>query len=154
MIDHNTLPYIDLGASTEVLREYAKEHFGKVIHPSAKPETVVDRFASIYFEETGVELAPVEQPAGDGDGDPKEDEPERKPIAATILVHDDEKDPSPICGSVQYQAYRIKRNTNVRVSMPILETLKNAKKTVYDPETMVAKEVAVYPFSIVQYHYE
>ena len=39
-IDAAALPYIDLGASEEVLRAYALDHFGKKIHPNAKGQTV------------------------------------------------------------------------------------------------------------------
>jgi hypothetical protein len=161
-IDAAALPYIDLGASEEVLRAYALDHFGKKIHPNAKGQTVVDRFAAIYEEETGVKLQPVENDFGEDDGDDTDvaattdqenKPPERKPIAATIIVQEDEKDPAPICGSVNFVAYRIMRNVEVRVSMPILNSLRNAKKTVYNPKTMESKEVLAYPFSVVQYHY-
>lgn len=163
--DISTLPYIDLGASEEALRAYALDHFGKKIHPNAKGKTIVDRFAAIYEEETGVRLQPVEDPDNGEEGDDDEDvaaagaatskKPvERKPIAATIIVQEDEKDPSPICGSVNFVAYRIMRNVEVRVSMPILNSLRNAKKTVYNTKTMESKEVLAYPFSIVEYHYD
>lgn len=159
MIDTASLPYIDLGAPADVLRQYALEHLGRKISPVAKDETVVDRFAAIYEEETGIRLQPVE-PMKDDDDEDEEEKPAAekkpaapKPIAATIIVQDDEKDPGAICGSVNFRAYRIKRNIEVRVSMAILESLRNAKKTVYDPKTMISKEVLSYPFSIVQLHY-
>jgi hypothetical protein len=159
MIDKETLPYIDLGASAEALRQYALDHFGKKISPIAKEDTIRDRFAAIYEEETGIKLQPVE--SLNDEEDEKEDEVKAesakpappKPIAATIIVQDDEKDPGAICGSVNFVAYRIMRNTEVRVSMMILESLRNAKKTVYDPALKSSKEVQAYPFSVVQYHF-
>lgn len=163
MIDANTLPYIDLGAPADILRQYSMEQFGKKISATAKDETVVERFKAIYLEETGIELtvmpgsgAPEFDDEDEGDTPPAaapQVAKKRLPIAATIIVHEDEKDPSPICGSVNFVAYRIKRNTEARVSMKILQSLKNAKKTVYDPETMESKEVLQYPFSIVEYHF-
>ncbi len=158
-IDTSTLPYIDLGASADVLRQYALDHLGKKISVNAKDETVIDRFAAIYEEETGVKLQRVD-PIKD-DEDEEDEKPAEtpakpagpKPIAATIIVQDDEKDPGAICGSVNFVAYRIMRNVEVRVSIPILESLRNAKKTIYDPKTMTSKEVLAYPFSVVQFHF-
>lgn len=161
MIDKSTLPYIDLGQDAETLRKYALEHFGKKISAIAKDETVVDRFQAIYEEETGVKLAPVDKTLGDDDDDDDEEKvaeqskaAKPQPIAVTIIVQDDENDPGAICGSVNFVAYRIQRNKEARVSMPILESLRNAKKMVYNPDTMEGKEVIAYPFSIVEYHFE
>jgi hypothetical protein len=140
------LPFIDINSSPEVLRAYALEHFGKKISGAAREDTVRDRFAAIYFEETGKQLVPEVEEAPQ----PKK----REPVAATIIVQDDPNDPSPVCGAVNFVAYRIKRNTEVRVSMPILRSLQCAVKTVYNPDTMEPREALQYPFSILEYHYE
>jgi hypothetical protein len=164
MIEPTNLPYIDLGAGADALRKFALEYFGKKISHQAKDETVIDRFREIYKEETGVTLADVE-PDLDEDDDQdegvegaegtivEETKPKPKPVAVTINVQEDEKDTQPIVGSVQFVPYRIMRNVNVRVSMPILTSLQNAMKTVYDPKTMESREVPMYPFSIVEYHF-
>jgi len=158
MTDNNALPYVDLAFDAEALRQYTKDNFGKKIASNAKPETVVDRFREIYKEETGITLADIGP-----DIDPEEEESAAveqetdkapKPIAVTINVQDDEKDPQPIVGSVQFVPYRIVRNVDVRVSIPILVSLQNAMKTVYNPKTMEAKDVPMYPFSIVEYHFK
>ena len=156
MTENKALPYVDLAFDAEALRQYSKDNFGKKIAPNAKPETVVDRFREIYKEETGVTLADIGP-----DVDPEEEEEEEapkdeapKPIAVTINVQDDEKDTQPIVGSVQFVPYRIVRNVNVRVSIPILVSLQNAMKTVYNPKTMEAKDVPMYPLSIVEYHFQ
>jgi hypothetical protein len=156
MIDTSTIPYIDLACGADTLREYALNNFGKKISPQAKDETVIDRFREIYKEETGITLADIKT-----DAEEEEDLPEKnpsgvekpKPIAVTINVQEDEKDTQPICGSVQFVPYRIVRNVNVKVSIPILVSLQNAMKTIFNPKTMEAKEVPMYPFSIVEYHF-
>jgi len=172
-MDTRTLPYIDLGADKDILRQYALEHFGKKISAIAKDETVVDRFQAIYEEETGVKLAPVDKTLNDDDEPDTDGEDieavaetkpkaksakakpvKRYPIAATIIVQDDPADPSDVKVGAQFVAYLIKRNVEVRVPMSVLESLKDAKQTHYDPKTMESKDVLSYPFSIVQYHYE
>lgn len=158
MIEPSILPYIDLGCGADTLRKYSMEHFGKKISAQAKDETVIDRFREIYKEETGVTLASIDDvPDPDEDEETEDQEKAKddkpKPIAVTINVQDDEKDPQPITGSVQFVPYRIVRNVNVRVSLPILHSLQNAMKTVYNPLTMESKEVPMYPFSIVEYHF-
>lgn len=157
MIDASTLPYVDLGNSPDALKEYAKTNFGKVISPLAKDDTVKDRFAAIYFEETGVKLAPVDiAPEEPDDEDEKSVTPavKREPIAYTIVVQDDPLDTGAICGSVNFIAYRIQRNVEVKVSKLIYESLKNAVRTIYDPVTLEPKDIPYYPFSVVQVHYE
>ena len=156
MTGNSELPYIDLGCGADMLRQYALDHFGKKISPQAKEETVIDRFREIYKDETGVTLADI----ADVPEDKEEDETEAaaeiekpKPIAVTINIQDDEKDTQPIVGSVQFVPYRIVRNTKVRVSIPILTSLQNAMRTIYNPKTMEAKEVPMYPFSIVEFHF-
>lgn len=157
MIETSSLPYIDLGCGSEALRKYALEQFGKKISVQAKDATVIDRFREIYKEETGVTLADIpDENDEDEETDEvteEEEEIKPKPIAVTINVQDDEQDPHPIVGSVQFVPYRIVRNVNVRVSIAILTSLQNAMKTVYNPQTMESKEVPMYPFSIVEYHF-
>lgn len=164
MKDVTALPYIDLGQPADVLRQYAKDNFGKVISPIAKEETVIDRFQSIYEEETGIKLQPVAKVDLDEDDDEvvqekatpknkaKAEKP--KPIAATIIVQDDPTDPMPITGGANFLSFRIMRNVEVKVSMAIVNALSDAKKTLYEPKTMIAKEVLLYPFSIIKYHFE
>ncbi len=145
-------PHIDLTATPDALRQYAQEYFGKKISTQAKDDTVRERFAQIYLEETGITLEGVDQQEKKS-GTQAEPEVKRKPKFATIIIQDDEKDPSPVTGSVQFVAYRIKRNVEVKVRWAIVESLKNAVRTVYDPETMAPKDVTGYPFSIVELHY-
>lgn len=163
MIEPSKLPYIDLGCDAEILKQYALDHFGKKISAQAKDETVVSRFKAIYFEETGVTLAEIADVSDPDEDDADEDTDETttpakdkkpQPIAVTIIVQDDEKDPHPIVGGVQFVPYRIVRNVEVRVSIPQLTSLRNAMKTVYNPETMEPKQVPMYPFSIVDHHFE
>lgn len=165
MKDATALPYIDLGQPADILRQYAKDNFGKVISPIAKDETVIDRFQSIYEEETGIKLQPVAKVDIDENEDdalvPEKATPKAKtkaekpkPIAATIIIQDDPTDPMPITGGANFLSYRIKRNEEVRVSMAIINSLSDAKKTLYDPKTMASKEVLLYPFSIIKYHFE
>ncbi len=155
MTENKPLPHIDLTAAPEALRQYAMEHLGAKIAANAKDETVRDRFKDIYFKETGIELAPIDEPEKKPAKKSAEKVAEKpQPIAVTINVQDDPLDPSPICGAVNFKSYRIMRNTDVRVSLPILESLRNAKRTIYDPENMNPKEVPMYPFSIVEHHFE
>lgn len=159
MIDIQSLPYIDLGADPEILRKYAKDHFGKVIHPNAKGDTVVARFKEIYLEETGVSLADIDPEATDNDTDDDPDDAtkaqqERVPKFVTINIQDDEKDPSPVVGSVNFRAFRIVRNTDVKVSYAIFVALKNAIRDVLNEKGEVVKQVPYYTFSVVDKHYE
>lgn len=148
------LPHIDLTAAPEALRQYAQDHFGKKISAQAKDETVVERFAQIYFEETGITLEGAD-PQGKKDAPPAKKDPDikKEPTHATIIVQDDDKDPGAICGSVDFVPYRIVRNVEVKVSNKILNSLRTAMKTIYDPETMAPKDILAYPFSIVELHY-
>jgi hypothetical protein len=143
------LPYVDLGCSADTLRKYCQDHFGKKISTNAKDETVVERFAQIYLEETGIALTPVTDSKDDD-----EEKTARQPTHATIVVQDDERDPSPVCGSVNFVAYRIPRNKEVKVPYKIVESLRHASKTIYDPDTMEPKQILSYPFSIIENHYE
>lgn len=169
MIDKNSLPYIDLGADAETLRRYAKDNFGKLISSQAKEDTVKDRFAAIYEEETGVKLVPVESLDDDLDLDDKnEEEPAEvkvkvakpakteKPVptGATIIVQDDPTDPQPITGGYNFTSFRIIRNVPVRVNMGVLNALRDAVETRYDPKTLEKKDVIAYPFSVVEYHFD
>lgn len=159
MTEQASLPYIDLGCDPAILRQYALEHFGKKISIQAKDDTVVDRFREIYKEETGITLADIKTDDDGFDFDDDDKPPVQvvdnkpKPIAATINVQDDPIDPHPITGSVQFVPYRIVRNVDVRVSIPILNSLKSAVRTIYNPDTMLPKDVPTYPFSIIEYHY-
>ena len=158
MTDTSALPYIDLGASADTLRSYAQDHFGKKISSQAKDETVRSRFADIYEEETGTRLAEVslDLDGEDFDKDPEDEEAKAieaakpKPRAYKIVVQDDQNDPHPITGGVNFVSYRIIRNKEAIVSPAILESLRNAKKEIFDPDTMVGSEVPQYPFSIVE----
>jgi len=165
MIDKTALPYIDLGADVETLKQYAKEHFGKSISPLAKDDTVIDRFQAIYEEETGVKLMPV-TPL-DNDFYEKDDEDEKavkvgakpakaekpKPTHATIIIQDDPTDPGEVKVGAQFVSYLIKRNVEVKVPIAVLNSLKDAKQTLYNPKTMESKEVLTYPFSVMELHY-
>lgn len=154
MADTAALPYVDLGNSVDVLRQYAQDHFGKRIPATAKDETVRDRFAAIYFEETGVKLAKVDIVADEPDALIPDEPKKRKPTHATIIVQDDEKDPGAVSASHNFVAFRIQRNVEVKVNISQLESLQHAKRTIYHPDTMEPKDVLSYPFSIVEYHYE
>lgn len=159
-MEPTNLPYIDLGASPELLRQYALDHFGKKISSRASDETVIDRFREIYKEETGVTLpdvAPFDDDQDDEDDDdkPAEVKAEKpKPTFVTINVHDDENDPHPITVGVQFTAWRIRRNEDVKIPYRVYEALLNAKRTVINPETKQTKEVPTYPFSVVEFHFE
>jgi len=144
------LPYVDLGCSADTLRKYCQDHFGKKISTNAKDETVVERFAQIYLEETGIPLSPVTRSKDDDE----EVKPARNPTHATIIVQDDERDHSPVCGAVNFVAFRIERNKEVKVPYKIVNALRHASKTVYDPDTMEPKQILAYPFSIIENHYE
>lgn len=178
MIDKNSLPYIDLGADTEILRKYALDHFGKKISTNYKPETVAERFREIYKEETGIELQQVaaitDDPDVDNDDDVQGESPDevhddlpevkkkpaklvkqkRIPTHATIILQDDPTDPGDVKVGAQFVSYLIKRNVEVRVPIAVLNALKDAKQTLYNPKDMTSKEVLAYPFSVMEYHYE
>lgn len=154
----NNLPYIDLGCDAATLRKYALENFGKKISATAKDETVRVRFREIYKEETGIELQDVDPLDDHEDDEPEEGERQKEekpqPTHVTINVQDDERDPHPICGSVNFVSYRIERNKDVKVPWHIYQSLLIAKRTVVDPDTKVSKEVPMYPFSVVDFHFE
>lgn len=155
-MDTSKLPYIDLGCDTEDLKKYALEHFGKKIAANAHPETVISRFREIYKEETGITLQDIEDvdEFNEDDEEPvKQEKKKPTPSHVTINIQDDEKDPHPVCGSVQFVAYRIRRNEDVKVPYHIFLSLRDAKKTVLN-EKMEAKEVPAYPFSVVEYHFD
>lgn len=153
-MEPSSLPYIDLGAPPATLKQYALDHFGKKISAQAKDETVVDRFQAIYFEETGVQLKPIEESADEADDNDKgQAEVKRKPVAATIRVQDNPLDRGAIVGGVNFVSYRIMREVDVKVSIPVLEALRNGKTSLHDPETLEEKVVQTYPFSIVEMHY-
>lgn len=162
MIDKNTLPYIDLGADSDTLRKYAKEYFGKMISSQAREDTVKDRFAAIYEEETGVKLAPI-SPLDDNEDDDLDDDPQEKvksssppkrtPTHATIIIQDDPEDPQDVKVGAQFTPFLIKRNVEVKVPIAVLNALKDAKQDLYDHKTMEKKEVLAYPFSVLQLHF-
>jgi len=161
MIDPNTLPYVDLSNSPDSLRAYAIEHFGKKIHPSAGDATVRERFGQIYKEETGRELPPYDPAADQGSNDFDDDaeqsaatEKKREPKFAVVLLAEDEHDPHDVKLGHNFTAYLIQRNVETKVPYFMVNVLRDAKRMVFNPRTMEAKEVPAYPFSIVELIYD
>ncbi|MBV5329138.1 MAG: hypothetical protein JZU65_16175 [Chlorobium sp.] len=150
------IPFIDFDAATaEELRKYCEDNFGKKIHVSAKDETVRERFAQIYLEETGNKVV-RKDPLFDDDEVESEPDTKKKPqpTHATIIIQDHEGDTSHVSGCVNSLTFLIQRNVEVKVRAEIVEVLRNAVRTVYDPITMAPKDVLAYPFSIIEYHFE
>ena len=163
MIDPSTLPYVDLSNSPDALRLYAQEHFGKKIHPNAAEDTVRERFAKIYKEETGKILAPYDPEADPALNNLDEDDDQQDatttpapkvPKFAVIVMQEDPLDPHDVKLGHNFVAYTIWRNEEVKIPHFLVSVLRDAKKEVFNPKTLEKKEVPAYPFSIVDLIYD
>jgi hypothetical protein len=168
MIEPSALPYVDLSNSADALRAYAQEHFGKKISANAKDETVRERFAQIYHEETGAALpaydpAADKPPVDDDDDDGDQDSPvhtatnppgtkeKKTPKYVVVNLQEDPSDIHDVKLGLNFRTYLIQRNVDTKIPFALLGVLRDSKRTVYNPKTMVAKEVPAYPFSILEY---
>jgi len=156
------LPFIDLTKATaSECVEYAAKFIGTRIPGNVKDETARSRLADMIKDESGEEwttLFAAFLPQGPPQGPP---EPAAKPEAGApdlpkpvirrvrIKIMEEKGEKQPVFVGVNFKGYSIQRGKEVEVPAEVVSALRNAVKTVYDPETMEAQDVPIYPFQIL-----
>ena len=148
------LPFIDLTKATaSECVEYAAKFIGTRIPGNVKDETARSRLADMIKDESGEEWTtlfaaflpqPVEKPEA---GAPDLPKPVIRRVRIKIMEEKGEK--QPVFVGVNFKGYSIQRGKEVEVPAEVVSALRNAVKTVYDPETMEAQDVPIYPFQIL-----
>lgn len=139
-------------ASDEDVMMYAKDVLGLEVEDGAEANAVREQIkvtlgeASVRNKSRKTRVSQAKDASASGSARQRETK-KNKVYVINVAKKDGEKQPVQV--GINGRLYLIRRGEDVKVPEPVVEVLRNAKKVVYDPETMEPTEVLSYPFNVV-----